>query len=83
MHNLVPLVLNALKTIEEGKSIRVTLRSIVDDSQLTKEDESLLYYYIFEIYRKLNLIDLYIKTSSDSFSLKKLRVENRSLLRLA
>ncbi len=83
MHNLVPLVLSALKRIEEGKSIRVTLRLIVENNNITKEEESILYYYVFEIYRKLNLIDLYIKTSSSSYSLKKISCVNRGLLRLA
>ncbi|MHA1198547.1 MAG: RsmB/NOP family class I SAM-dependent RNA methyltransferase [Candidatus Heimdallarchaeaceae archaeon] len=83
MNKIAPLILSALKTVEKGKSIRVTLRAIVENNKITKEEESMLYYYVFEIYRKLNFIDLYIKTSSSSYSLKKLGVENRSLLRLS
>ena len=83
MQNLVPLILDALSIIEEGKSTRVALRSIVDNSDLTKDEESSIYYYVFEIYRKLNLIDLYIKASSSSFSLRKIHSYNKSILRLA
>ncbi|MCE7742436.1 MAG: RsmB/NOP family class I SAM-dependent RNA methyltransferase [Candidatus Heimdallarchaeota archaeon] len=83
MNKIAPLILSALETIEKGKSIRVTLRAIIEDTNITKEEESMLYYYVFEIYRKLNFIDLYIKNSSSSYSLKKIGVENRSLLRLS
>ncbi len=83
MNKIVPFVLSALEEIEGGKSIRVTLRSIVEDSDITKDEESTLYHYIFEIYRKLNLIDLFIKTSSSAYSLKKMGKENRSLLRFS
>jgi 16S rRNA (cytosine967-C5)-methyltransferase len=83
MHNLAPLVLDALTNIDEGKSTRVALRLVVDNSELSQDEESLLYYFVFEIYRKLNLIDLYIKTSSSSFSLRKIRSYSKSILRFA
>ena len=83
MKTLVPLILDTLRNIEEGKSIRVALRSIAEESNIVKEEESILYYYVFEIYRKLNLIDLFIKTSSSYFSLRKIGREKRSFLRLA
>ena len=83
MHHLIPLVLQALTSVEEGKSIRVALRHTVESYNPTKEDESLVYYYVFEIYRRLNLIDLYIKTSSSSFSFRKIHSTRKSTLRLA
>lgn len=83
MDNLLPLILTALKTIDRGKSIRSSLRAVSDNTKISKEDESILYFSVFEIYKKLNLIDMYIKTSSSSFSLKKIEPENRSLFRLS
>ena len=83
MDSLVPLILTSLKQVDEGRSIRSVLRYQVKDNDLTDSEESNLYYIIFEIYRRLNLIDQYIKTSSSSFSLKKISFKMRALLRLA
>ncbi len=83
MSNLVPLILTSLTQVDEGRSIRSVLRFHVQENDLTDSEESLLYYHVFEIYRRLNLIDHYIKTSSSSFSLKKINFRMRALLRFA
>lgn len=83
MNTLIPLILTSLEQVDEGRSIRTILRYHIQDNDLTNYDESRIYYHVFEIYRKLNLIDLYIKTSSSSFSLRKISFRMRALLRLA
>ena len=83
MDTLIPLILTSLEQVDEGRSIRTILRYHIQDNDLTSYDESVLYYHVFEIYRKLNLIDLYIKTSSSYFSLRKISFRMRALLRLA
>ncbi|MCG3258883.1 MAG: RsmB/NOP family class I SAM-dependent RNA methyltransferase [Candidatus Heimdallarchaeota archaeon] len=83
MNTLIPLILTSLEQVDEGRSIRTILRYHIQDNDLTNYDESLIYYHVFEIYRKLNLIDLYIKTSSSSFSLRKISFRMRALLRFA
>lgn len=83
MNSLIPLVIKILSQVEKGKSIRVELRKSVTEYKLNKEQESILYSLVFEIFRKLNVIDLYIKKSSSSFSIKKLSSKTRALLRIA
>lgn len=72
-----------LTQIEKGKSIRVELRKTISEYNLNREQESTLYSLVFEIIRKLNVIDLYIKKSSSSFSIKKISNKTRALLRIA
>ncbi|OLS32543.1 MAG: Ribosomal RNA small subunit methyltransferase B [Candidatus Heimdallarchaeota archaeon AB_125] len=83
MDTLVPLILTSLEQVDEGRSIRSVLRFHIQESDLTDFEISTLYYHIFEIYRKLNLIDQYIKTSTSSFSLRKIKFRTRALLRFA
>jgi 16S rRNA (cytosine967-C5)-methyltransferase len=83
MESLIPTIINVLTEIDAGNSSRITLRSIVSNNKLTRDDESTLYYLTFEILRIMNVVDLYIKMSSSSFSLKKIHPKMRSLLRLA
>jgi len=83
MNSLIPLVITTLTRIENGKSIRVELRKTISENNLNKEEESTIYSLVFEILRKLNVIDLYVKKSSSSFSIKKLSSETRALLRIA
>ncbi len=83
MDSIIPVVMSALEDIDDGKSLRNVLRFYVNQYNLDREDESILYYYTHEIYRKLNWIDLFIKTSSSNFSLKKIRSDMRALLRIA
>jgi 16S rRNA (cytosine967-C5)-methyltransferase len=83
MNSLIPLVITTLSRIENGKSIRVELRKTISENKLNREEESTIYSLVFEIFRKLNVIDLYIKKSSSSFSIKKLSSETRALLRIA
>ncbi|MHA2357533.1 MAG: transcription antitermination factor NusB, partial [Candidatus Heimdallarchaeaceae archaeon] len=83
MESLIPIIVSTLTEIESGKSIRVALRNSISVHQLDREQESILYHLVFEIHRKLNVIDLYVKSSSSSFSLKKISDENRALLRIA
>ncbi|TFG08641.1 hypothetical protein EU534_02690, partial [Candidatus Heimdallarchaeota archaeon] len=83
MRDLIHLIIQTLTDVEEGNSIRVALRHTIESLYLTKEEESQIYYTVFEIYRRLNLIDLYIKTSSSSFSLRKIHSNTKSILRLA
>ncbi len=83
MNSLIPLVITVLSQIEKGKSIRVELRRTISEHKLNREEESILYSLVFEIFRKLNVIDLYIKKSSSSFSIKKISSKTRALLRIA
>ena len=83
MGSIIPIVISALVDIDDGKSLRNVLRFHVNQYNLDREDESTLYYYTHEIYRKLNWIDLFLKTSSSNFSLKKIRSDMRALLRIA
>ena len=83
MGSMIPIVMSALEDIDDGKSLRNVLRYHVNQYNLDREDESTLYYYTHEIYRKLNWIDLFIKSSSSNFSLKKIRGDMRALLRIA
>ena len=83
MNSIIPVVMSALEDIDNGKSLRNVLRFHVNHYNLDREDESVLYYYAHEIYRKLNWIDLFIKTSSSNFSLKKIKSDMRALLRIA
>ena len=83
MDSLVPLILSSLKQVDEGRSIRSVLRLYIHENDLSESEESQLYYHVFEIYRRLNLLDQYIKTSSSSFSLKKVNFRMRALLRFA
>ncbi|MFW9851524.1 MAG: RsmB/NOP family class I SAM-dependent RNA methyltransferase [Candidatus Thorarchaeota archaeon] len=83
MESLIPTLIYVLTEIDSGNSSRITLRSTVSNKKLTRDDESTLYYLTFEILRIMNVIDLYIKMSSSSFSLKKINPKMRSLLRLA
>ncbi|MHA1396556.1 MAG: RsmB/NOP family class I SAM-dependent RNA methyltransferase [Candidatus Heimdallarchaeaceae archaeon] len=79
----IPLILLALELVSKGNSAKVVLRKIVSSENLERKREISLYYHVFEIFRRLNVIDLYIKHSSSSFSLKKLNKKTLSLLRLA
>ncbi len=83
MDSIIPIVMSALEDIDNGKSLRNVLRFHVNQYNLDREEESTLYYYTNEIYRKLNWIDLFIKTSSSNFSLKKIKSDMRALLRIA
>ncbi|MHA1953101.1 MAG: RsmB/NOP family class I SAM-dependent RNA methyltransferase [Candidatus Heimdallarchaeaceae archaeon] len=83
MNSLIPIVITTLSQIEKGKSIRVELRKAISEHNLNREQESTLYSFTFEIFRKLNVIDLYIKKSSSSFSIKKISSKNRALFRIA
>ncbi len=83
MESLIPTIIYVLTEIDTGNSSRVTLRSTVSNKKLTRDDESTLYYLTFEILRIMNVVDLFIKMSSSSFSLKKIKPKTRSLLRLA
>ena len=83
MESLIPILIFVLTEIDAGNSVRITLRSTVSDRNLTRDDESTLYYLTFEILRFMNVVDLYIKMSSSSFSLKKIPPKMRSLLRIA
>ena len=83
MESLISTLIFVLTEIDAGKSTRITLRTTVADKNLTRDDESTLYYLTFEILRILNVVDLYIKMSSSSFSLKKINPKMRSLLRIA
>ncbi len=83
MGSIIPIVISALEDIDNGKSLRSVLRFHVTQYNLDREEESTLYYYTHEIYRKLNWIDLFIKTSSSNFSLRKIKSDMRALLRLA
>ncbi len=83
MESLIPTLIFVLTEIDAGNSTRITIRSTVSNKKLTRDDESTLYYLTFEILRIMNVVDLYIKMSSSSFSLKKINPKMRSLLRLA
>ncbi len=83
MDSIIPIVISALEDIDKGKSLRSVLRFHVNKYNLDREEESTLYYYTHEIYRKLNWIDLFIKTSSSNFSLKKIKSDMRAVLRVA
>ena len=83
MGSIIPVIISALEDIDNGKSLRSVLRFYVSQYNLDREDESTLYYYVHEIYRKLNWIDLFIKSSSSNFSLKKIKSDMRALLRIA
>jgi len=83
MGSIIPIVISALEDIDNGKSLRSVLRFHVTQYNLDREEESSLYYYTHEIYRKLNWIDLFIKTSSSNFSLRKIKSDKKALLRLA
>jgi len=83
MENLIPTLIFVLTEIDAGNSVRIILRTTVSERNLTRDDESALYYLTFEILRFMNVVDLYIKMSSSSFSLKKIPPKMRSLLRIA
>ncbi|MCG3216274.1 MAG: RsmB/NOP family class I SAM-dependent RNA methyltransferase [Candidatus Heimdallarchaeota archaeon] len=83
MDSIIPFVIEILGGALRGKSSRIALRSAVETNKLNREEESALYYLVFEILRRLNVIDLYIKTSTSSYSLKKISSDNRAILRIA
>ena len=82
MSMIIKPILSALVQVEKGDSIRNAMNRIRSEYTLTKEEEARIYYFIFNIIGKLNVIDLYIKESSSYFSLKKLSFEKKALLRL-
>lgn len=83
MNSIIPVTIEILRDVLSGKSSRSALRSAVEKNNFDREEESELYYHVFEILRRLNVLDLYIKTSSSSYSLKKISSNDRSLLRIA
>ena len=83
MSSTIPFAIEILREILTKKSSRAALRSAVEENDLSREKESELYYLVFEILRRLNVLDLFIKTSSSSYSLKKINSNDRFLLRIA
>lgn len=83
MEQVISNIINCLSEIDAGRSARVALRSVIDEYQISKTDESQLYYTVLELIKRLNVVDLYIKLSSSSFSTKKIPFQMRAILRLA
>ena len=83
MSNLIFGTIYALSEVEKGRSIRNALKEAIRKNQITREEESNIYFSVFETYRRLNVIDLYIKLSSSNFALKNLKNETKALLRFA
>ncbi len=83
MSSTIPFATEILRDVLTNKSSRAALRSAVEENDFTREEESELYYFVFEILRRLNVLDLFIKTSSSSYSLKKINSNDRFLLRIA
>ena len=82
MNIITKPVIAALVQVEKGDSIRNAMNRVRTEYTLTKDEEARIYYIVFNIIGKLNVIDLYIKESSSYFSLKKLSFEKKALLRL-
>ncbi|MHA1398829.1 MAG: RsmB/NOP family class I SAM-dependent RNA methyltransferase [Candidatus Heimdallarchaeaceae archaeon] len=83
MKFFINAIIFALVEVEKGESIRNALRNSVKRFHQSKEEEATIYYFVFNIVRKQNVIDLYIKESSSSYSLKQLEKNTMALLRLA
>ncbi|UJG39730.1 MAG: RsmB/NOP family class I SAM-dependent RNA methyltransferase [Candidatus Heimdallarchaeum aukensis] len=82
MNIIIKPILSALVQVEKGDSIRNAMNRVRSEYTLNKDEEARIYYFVFNIIGKLNVIDLYIKESSSYFSLKKLSFEKKALLRL-
>ena len=83
MDAFLSATIEALTLVEQGRSIRSVLQRIISQYELNDNEGSTIYYLVFEIFRRLNYIDMCIKLSTSSFSLKKLDPKLKSLLRLA
>lgn len=83
MEQVISNIINCLSEIDAGRSARVALRSVIEKYQVSKTDESQLYYTVLELIKRLNVVDLYIKLSSSAFSTKKMPFQMRAILRLA
>lgn len=77
MNIIIKPILSALVQVEKGDSIRNAMNRVRSEYTLNKDEEARIYYFVFNIIGKLNVIDLYIKESSSYFSLKKLSFEKR------
>ncbi len=76
------IALSIIKT-EKGESIRNAIKFVTDKFHLNNKEKKIVYYFTFEIFRRLNVIDLYIKDSSASFSFKELEQKTKALLRIS
>ncbi len=83
MEQVISSIINCLSEIDAGRSARIALRSVIEEYQVSKTDESQLYYTVLELIKRLNVVDLYIKLSSSAFSTKKIPFQMRAMLRLA
>ncbi len=72
----------ALEEIENGKSIRYGLRNAIGSYSCPKKTETEIYQTVFDIYRRLNTIDLYIKKGTQDISFKKLETHKKARIRL-
>lgn len=82
MDNFILATIESLTLVEQGRSIRSILQKVISKYNLSADDGSTVYYLVFEIFRRLNYLDMCIKLSTSAFSLKKLDPRVKSLLRL-
>lgn len=80
--DITSAIIMALEEIENGKSIRHSLRNAIGCYSCPKKNETEIYQTVFDIYRRLNAIDLYIKKGTPNISFKKVETYKKARIRL-